>query len=164
MSAPRRVLLGLSLLACALPGSGTRRQAEIEAQVAALARAGFEFEADVGFAYDMLAACDGLACADVRVISHRRTIVVAREAFASRGRLRLTLLEVWERYRTPRAGPARGRDLARGLLRVLRDGERAGIDDRKLLRLAHVHYEKQYARLEGADRRDLPRPGELPYP
>ncbi len=156
--------IGLALLGCALPGTDAGRRAQLETEIAWLAAAGFEFDADVAFVADRYAGCDGLACADVRVIESRRTIVVAYEAFDGPGRLRLTLLEVWERYQTPRGGQGRARDLARSLLRVLRDGPRAGLDDPKLLRRAHVAYQKQYAALPPPDRLDLPKPSDIPYP
>ncbi len=135
---------------------------QIESALADLAAEGFEFDSDVRFRYHRYAACDGMACADVGLIGERRTILLAPEAFESPGQLRATLLEVWERYREPRPGSVP--DLARGALRVIRDGYRVGVRELYILRRAHHVYRQLYLELPGGERADLPDPDELQFP
>ncbi len=135
---------------------------QLESARADLAAEGFEFDADVRFRYHRYAACDGMACADVALIGERRTILLAPEAFESPGQLRATLLEVWERYREPRPGSVP--DLARGALRVIRDGERVGVREPYILRRAHHVYRQLYLELPSDEQADLPDPDELQFP
>ncbi len=148
------------VLACALV-EVPPAEVQVEGARAELAAEGFEFEPDVRFRYHRYAACDGMACADVALIGERRTILLAPEAFESPGRLRATLLEVWERYREPRPGSVR--DLARGALRVIRDGHRVGVVEPYILRRAHHSYRQLYNELPNDQREDLPPPDELSY-
>lgn len=138
------------------------RASEISDALQALRSAGFDFEVDVRFRPDRYGACQGIACADLRVERGRRTITLAPEAFSSEARLRASLLEIWVRYREPRSGSLR--DLARGALRVLREGPRVGILDVALLRLAHHSYRQLYRRLSRSEREGLPDPDTLPFP
>lgn len=153
-------LLG-GLLAC-IVAPRERRAADIEAALADLARVGFAFEADVRFRYDRWAVCEGFACADLLVIRERRTVVIAEGAFESASRLRASLLEIWERYRAPRPGSLP--DLARGALRVVRDGRRAGVSEVQTLQLAHHTYRQLWTQLEADARRGLPPPDALAFP
>jgi hypothetical protein len=127
--------------------------------VTALADAGFPFEADVVFRVDPYAVCDGVRCADIRTVRRRRTIGIAPEALESEARLRASLLEVWDRYREPRPGSRH--DLARGTLRVIQDGPRAGVHDRQTLRIARLTYRQIWTRLPPGERTDLPDPDTL---
>ena len=97
-----------------------------------------------------------MACANLALIAERRTILLAPEAFAGPVQLRATLLEIWERYRQPQPGSLH--DLARGALRLIRDGPRVGVDDPFLLRRAHHVYRRLYEQLPPARRTDLPAP------
>jgi hypothetical protein len=95
------------------------------------------------------------------VIRERRTILLAQEAVREPPLLRAALLDVWERYRTPRPGSVP--DLARGSLRVLTDGGRVGVDARTLRR-AHHGYRQLWAALEPAQRAGLADPDTLVLP
>lgn len=146
---------------CAL-FSAPERDAAIGAALSDLESAGFVFEIDVRFAAERYAVCDGLACGSIALVHGHRTVRLAPEAFDSPARLRATFLEIWERYQEPRPGSLR--DLARGTLRVLRDGHRVGIDDEFLLRRAFYRYRQLYERLAVEHRKDLPAPDSLPFP
>lgn len=141
---------------------GADPQAQIEAALGDLARAGFEFEADVQFTREPYATCVRIACAEVVWRRTRRVIEIAPEAFDSPQQLRCALLEVWARYRTPR--PSYIPDMARGALRVVQDGPRVGITDRYLLREAFRAYRSYWEQLEPEQRGELPAPDDLPYP
>ncbi len=154
------LLVALALSACSI--FGTDPQLQIEAALQDLARAGFEFEADVHFAREPYAVCVRIACAEIVWRRTRRVIEIAPEAFWTPQQLRCTLLEVWARYRTPR--PEYIPDLARGALRVVQDGARVGITDRYLLREAFRAYRFYWEQLEPEQRPDLPAPDDLPYP
>ncbi len=156
----RALLIPILLLACF--GPRVDRPAEIDAALADLARGGFEFDADVAFARDAYVVCEGVSCAELRVVERRRTIVLSRDAFASPSRLRASLLDIWGRYQEPRA--ASGADQARSALRILRDGPRAGVSDRRLLREMHHLYRQLYGGLSEDERGELPSPDELEYP
>lgn len=158
------VALTLSLaitLACSALRT-SQPKLSIEAALADLAAAGFEFDADVRFRQNRYTVCDGMACADLALIGERRTILLAPEAFESPARLRATLLEIWERYQQARPGSVS--DLARGALRVIRDGPRVGVDDPYTLRRAHHVYRQLYEALPPQKRVDLPEPDQLPFP
>jgi len=103
-----------------------------------------------------------VACANLALIGERRTILLAPEAFSDSSQLRASLLEIWERYRQPQPGSAH--DLARGALRLIRDGPRVGVDDLYLLRRAHHIYRGLYEKLPPARRTDLTAPDELTFP
>ena len=148
------------LLGCA--GLGSDRAQEMDAALADLRTAGFEFDADVRFEPYPYTVCDGMACAELVVVHERRTIRLAGEAFDSPTRLRATLLEVWERYRQPRPGSVP--DLARGALRVLRDGRKVGVNDVFILRQAHHIYGQLYGLIPPDQRGDLPDPDSIPFP
>jgi hypothetical protein len=137
-------------------------QAQIEAELQVLAEAGFAFEADVHFAREPYAMCVRISCAEISWRRTRRVIEIAPEAFETQQQLRCTLLEVWDRYRTPRTGHIP--DLARGALRVIQDGPRVGITDRYLLREAFRAYRFYWEQLEPERRGELPSPDDLPYP
>lgn len=156
----RASALALALAAgcTASVGSGP----ELEAAVGELARAGFAFDPDVRFASGRYTSCNGVACADLRVVAERRTVLLAEQAFDNPSRLRASLLEIWERYREPRPGSIP--DLARGALRVVRDGPRVGVRDAALLRRAHHSYRGLWEQLPPDRRRELPDPDELDYP
>jgi len=66
-----------------------------------------------------------------------------------------------ERYREPRPGSVP--DLARGTLRVLRDGGRVGVDAATLRRAQHG-YRQLWEALEPAQRECLDDPDSLPFP
>jgi hypothetical protein len=102
-----------------------------------------------------------VTCADLAVIRERRTILLAPEAVREPALLRAALLEIWERYRTPRPGSVP--DLARGSLRVLTDGGRVGVDARTLRR-AHHGYQQLWAALPPAERAGLTDPDALALP
>jgi hypothetical protein len=114
--------LGIGLAtACVVAGSkdaGPRiRQALVD-----LARAGFEFDADVRFRTDPYAVCAGVSCATLVVLKERRTVLLAQGALDSDAALRASLLDIWERYESPH--PDSVCDELRGMLRVVRDGPR----------------------------------------
>ncbi len=111
---------------------------------------------------DPYAVCDGLACANLRLVRGRRTIGLAREAFSSPSRLRASLLEIWERYQEPRPGSVR--DLARAALLVLSDGPRVGVNHRRTLRLAHHRYRQLWLQLDASERAGLTDPDRIPFP
>jgi hypothetical protein len=134
---------------------------ELLAALRDLGSAGFEFEADVAFRVDPYRYCEGIACADLLVIKERRTIAIAPEAVRDPPLLRAALLEIWERYRQPRPGSLP--DLARGALRVVRDGSRVGVDTRTLRRAQH-DYRKLWESLEPPLRAGLEDPDALPFP
>ncbi len=149
----------MAVLGCALVASDPRPA--LRAALGDLRAAGFEFEADVAFRVDPYRYCEGVSCADVLLIKERRTIAVAPEAVREPPLLRAALLEVWERYREPRPGSAP--DLARGALRVVRDGGRVGVDVATLRRAQHG-YRKLWKSLEPAQRAGLEDPDSLPFP
>ncbi len=152
-------ILGLACVAGAPPrDAGFRiRQALVDLQAA-----GFSFEPDVAFRVDPYAVCEGLACADLLVMKGRRTILLAPETVRKPEALRATLLEIWERYREPRPGSVR--DLARGALRVVRDGPRVGVTDPGLLRRARLRYRQLYESLPPEERDALPDPDTVALP
>lgn len=159
------ISLGLLVqaLSCAAPPLELAQHGDpLEAAIADLSAAGFEFAADVRLRSDALQSCDGLACAHLVMERQRRTILLAPEAFESGARLRATLLEIWERYPIPR--PPSYRDSARGALRVLQDGPRVGVDDLHLLRRAHHIYRQHYSQLSKSERARLPHPDTLAFP
>jgi hypothetical protein len=156
----RALLIPALLLACF--GPRIDRPAEIDAAVADLARAGFEFDADVAFARDAYVMCEGVSCSELRIVERRRTILLARDAFASPSRLRASLLDIQGRYRNPRAASAA--DQARSAVRILRDGPRVGVSDRRLLRETHHLYRQLYGGLSADERAELPGPDDLEYP
>lgn len=161
-AAARSLAFGLCFCLTASCVSGAPADAELEAALGDLARAGFEFEADVRFAVDRYASCDGIACADLTVMRGRRTVRIAEAAFDSPVRLRASLLEIWERYRQPR--PRSTPDLARAAQRVLRDGPRVGVNDPAVLRRAHHRYRRLWQRLPPEQRSGLVDPDALDYP
>ena len=134
---------------------------QIRAALVELRDAGFEFDADLAFQVDRYASCSGVACADVALIRERRTILLAAEAVREPPLLRAALLEIWERYSTPRPGSLP--DLARGSLRVLTDGGKVGADARTLRR-AHHGYRQLWAALDPAERARLLDPDALALP
>ena len=136
------------------------RRPEIEGALADLRAGGFEFDPDVHFRVDPYAVCCGLTCADLLIIRDRRTIVLAVDAFDSPSVLRASLLEIWERYAEPRPGSVP--DLARGALRVIRDGPRVGVVDAATQARALRVYEQLFSQLPERDFADLPDPDELP--
>ena len=152
------ILIGVALSACAalLPHE---REDAIPPALADLARGGFHFAADVRFAPDEFAVCDGIACADVVLLQNRRTIRLADGAFQSPSKLRATLLEVWPRYQLPRR--ANTRELAQSALLVVREGGRAGVTDPETLADARFAYRRLYDQLAAAQRKDLPNPESL---
>ncbi|MGH9885849.1 MAG: hypothetical protein ACREBE_09990, partial [bacterium] len=133
---------------------------EIPPALGDLARAGFEFAPDVHFVHDPMMVCDRITCADLVLVSERRTIRLANGAFASPSMLRASLLEIWPRYELPRRGNVA--DLARGALLVVVDGERAGITDPEVLREARFAYRQLWREVSSADRARLPPPESLP--
>ena len=102
---------------------------------------------------------DGVRCADLTLERGHRTILLADEAFVSDSTLRASLLEIWERYREPRPGSIP--DLARGALRVLRDGPRVGVTDPNTLRRARNVYTQLWEQLP-EHYADLPPPSAIP--
>lgn len=154
----RLVRAAVAALATACAADVTpERGAGLPSALEDLRAGGFEFEADVRFRVDPYAVCEGIACAEIDVVGGRRTILVAPEAAHSAAVLRATLLEIWERYREPRRGSTR--DLARGALRVVRDGARVGVDDPRVLTRARLVYGQLYDALPPVERRGLPDPG-----
>ena len=152
----------LALLAACQTSLRPDHDAEIAAALSDLRAGGFSFAADVQVRADPYAVCDGLACANLRLVRGRRTIGLAREAFSSPSRLRASLLEIWERYQEPRPGSVR--DLARAALLVLSDGPRVGVNDRRTLRLAHHRYRQLWLQLDASKRTGLTDPDRLPFP
>jgi hypothetical protein len=149
-------------LACAVGGSPPNGGLRIREALRDLQEAGFPFEPDVAFRVDPYAVCEGLACADLLVLKGRRTILLAPEAVRGPEVLRVTLLEIWERYREPRPGSVH--DLARGALRVARDGPRVGVTDPDLLGRARLTYRQLYGSLPLSERHDLPDPDTVALP
>ncbi len=158
----RLPILGALTLACVVGAPPLNATSRVRAAVAALEAAGFPFDADVRFRIDPHAVCQGIACADVVVISDRRTILLAPESLRSDSVLRATLLEIWERYREPRPGAQR--DLARGTLRIVRDGPTVGVEDERVLRRARLEYGQLYGTLSREEREGLPAPDGLALP
>ena len=157
-----RLLCVALLVGCALPG-GVDHGAEIEAALADLRTAGFEFKTDVRFEQNRYVTCqEEIACADLVLREGHRTVRLAPEAFETRSRLRAALLEIWERYERPRRGSSS--DLARGSLRVLQDGPRAGVDDDWVLRRAHRAYRRFWRETPEDQREGLPDPARIPLP
>ena len=152
------ILLGVALTACAWMRPHEREDA-IPPALADLEKGGFRFSADVRFAPDMFAVCDGIACADVVLVENRRTIRLADAAFQSPSKLRATLLEIWPRYELPRR--ANARELAQSALLVVREGPRAGVTDAETLADARFAYRRLYDQLAAAQRKDLPTPESL---
>jgi hypothetical protein len=154
-------LVVLSSFVCAACGifAPPAREAQIEAALADLRAGSFEFDADVRFRADRYAVCEGLACADLVLTRNRRTIILAEEAFGSPSVLRASLLEIWERYREPRPGSVP--DLARGALRVVRDGPRVGVVDPHTLRRARNVYRQLWEQLPRRSLEGLPDPDTL---
>jgi hypothetical protein len=159
MMATLGAILGL---ACAVgeppPDVGVR----IREALSDLQEGGFSFDPDVAFRVDPYAVCEGVACADLVIMTGRRTILLAPEATRSPEALRATLLEIWERYREPRPGSVH--DLARGALRVARDGPRVGATDPDLLRRARLRYRQLYESLPPEERDGLPDPDTAALP
>lgn len=153
------ILLGVALAACTSFGRADR-DAEIPPALADLGRAGFRFDADVRFVYDPVTVCDGLTCADLVVIDERRTIRLAKPAFASPSRLRATLLEIWPRYAKPRRSDVA--DLARAALLVVTDGARAGVSNPEVMSSARFYYRQLWNQLPQASRANLLAPDALP--
>jgi len=133
---------------------------EIAPALGDLARAGFEFAPDVRFVHDPMTVCDRITCADLVLVSNRRTIRLANGAFSSPSMLRASLLEIWPRYVMPRRGNVA--DLARGALLVAKEGERAGVTDPEVLREARFAYRQLWHEVSSADRASLPAPDSLP--
>jgi hypothetical protein len=154
------LLLGV-LPACVVAGSkdaGLRiRQALVD-----LAQAGFEFDADVRFRTDPYAVCAGVSCATIVVLKERRTVLLAKGALDSDAALRASLLDIWERYESPH--PDSVCDELRGMLRVVRDGPRVGVDDVGILRRAHHAYRRLHVALGDTECGDPPHPDELAFP
>lgn len=146
-------------IGCALVAQDPRPA--IRAALVDLREAGFAFDSDLAFRVDPYASCSGVTCADLAVIRERRTILIAPEAVREPPLLRAALLEIWERYQTPRPGSVP--DLARGSLRVVTDGARVGVDARTLRR-AHHGYRQLWAELEPAERAGLTDPDHLALP
>ena len=152
----------LALLATCQTSLRPDRDAEIAAALSDLRVGGFSFAADVRVRADPYAVCDGLACANLKVVRGRRTIGLAREAFSNPSRLRASLLEIWDRYQEPRPGAAR--DLARAALLVVSDGPRVGVTDRRTLRLAYHGYRQLWLQLSPSERAGLLNPDQIPLP
>lgn len=138
------------------------RASEIEPALADLRRAGFEFAPDVRFVHDPIAVCDGIRCADLVVVSERRTIRLATTAFASRSKLRASLLEIWPRYTMPRRADAAA--LARSAWLVASDGPRAGVSDPEVLAEVRFAYRQLWGQATPEERASLPSPESLPMP
>lgn len=153
------ILIGVVLSGCALFRPRDRTD-EIAPALADLAHAGFEFAPDVRFAHDPMMVCDRITCADLVLVSNRRTIRLAHGAFSSPSMLRASLLEIWPRYAMPRRGNLA--DLARGALLVAVDGERAGITDPEVLREARFAYRQLWREVSSTERASLPEPESLP--
>ncbi len=158
----RLPVLGVLTLACVVGGPSLNATSRVRAAVAALEAAGFPFDADIRFRIDPHAVCQGIACAEVVVISDRRTILLAPESLRSDSVLRATLLEIWERYREPRPGAQR--DLARGTLRIVRDGPTVGVEDERVLGRARLEYGQLYGTLSRQEREGLPDPDGIALP
>ena len=159
----RRAVSGLiALLAACQIGGPPKPDPEITAAVADLKAGGFEFEADVRITRDAYAVCDGLACAELRVVENRRTIGLAREALEDPSRVRASLLEIWTRYREPRPGSIP--DLARGALLVVRRGPEVGVTNPWTLRLAYHSYQQLWLQLDRVQRAKLEDPKLIPLP
>ncbi len=160
MTRGSRALAALLLaVACAAVAHDPRPP--IRAALRDLHAAGFEFEADLAFRVDPYASCSGVTCADLAVIRERRTVLLAPDAVREPALLRAALLEIWERYRTPRPGSVP--DLARGSLRVIEDGARVGVDA-PTLRRAHHGYRQLWAALAPDERSGLVDPETLVVP
>lgn len=153
------ILVGVVLAGCALVRP-VDRSLEIEAALGDLRRAGFEFAPDVRFVHDPIAVCDGIRCADLVVVSDRRTIRLATTAFASRSKLCASLLEIWPRYTMPRRADAAA--LARSAWLVASEGQRAGVDDPEVLGEARFAYRQLWHQATPAERASLPSPESLP--
>lgn len=154
----RRATALCAVLALSCVASGPPRDTSLRIREALidLDREGFRFEGDVRFRTDPYAVCEGVACADLVLTQERRTILISPDVIGRPAALRATLLEVWERYRAPRPGSLP--DLARGALRVVRDGPRVGVDDPDLILRAQFTYRQLYESLSPAERGDLPEP------
>ena len=152
------ILFCVALAACALFGPRERTD-EIEPALADLRSGGFEFAPDVRFVYDPMTVCDGQSCADLVVVANRRTIRLARDAFATPSKLRATLLEIWPRYTMPRHGDIP--QLARAAMLVVTDGARAGVTDPEVLREAQFAYRQLRNQATPAERAELPPPESL---
>ena len=152
------ILIGVALSGCALFRPRDRSD-EIPPALGDLARAGFEFAPDVRFVRDPMMVCDRITCADLVLVSERRTIRLADGAFSSPSMLRASLLEIWPRYALPRRGNVA--DLARGALLVAKDGERVGVTDPEVLREARFAYRQLWREVSSAERASLPAPDTL---
>ncbi len=155
------ILLGVALAACANFGRPDR-DGEIPPALADLSRAGFSFDADLRFVYEPMTVCDGLTCADLVVIDDRRTIRLAKAAFANPSRLRATLLEIWPRYAKPRRSDVPA--LARAALLVVTDGARAGVVDPEVASSARFYYRQLWNQSPPSARASLPAPDTLGAP
>ncbi len=154
--------LALALGCAAAPAPAPDPDAQLEAARQDLARAGFDFDADVSFARGPYVVCEAISCAELQVRSGRRTVLLAREAWDSPARLRASLLDIWGRYQKPRAPDYR--DKAESALRVLRDGPRVGIEDLVFLRRVYHMYRQLWSQVPDKQRAALPRPDDLAYP
>jgi hypothetical protein len=154
--------LSLALLAGAGCAVSPDRTSELDAAVADLAAGGYGFDPDVAFAEDDYVVCHSVSCSELRVVNGRRTVLLARDAFASPSRLRATLLDMQGRYQTPRP-PARA-DQMRSALRILEGGPDVGVTDPGFLRRVHQSYRQLYDALEPAERKGLLAPDDVPYP
>ena len=146
----------------AAPTPAPDPQTQLETARQDLARAGFEFDADVAFARDAYVVCEAISCAELQVRNGRRTVLLAREAWDSPMRLRASLLDIWGRYQKPRAPDYR--DKAESALRVLQHGPRVGITDPVFLRRVYHMYGQLWSQVPPSQRGTLPGPGDLAYP
>ena len=134
----------------------------LDAALADLAAAGFEFDADVAFAEDRFVVCESISCSELKIVHGRRTVLIARDAFQSPSLLRATLLDMWGRYQEPHAPTFF--EQAQSALRTLREGRRAGITSVQLLRETYHTYRQLYRNLDADERAELPHPDDLAYP
>jgi ATP-dependent RNA helicase DeaD len=152
------ILIGVTLCGCALFRPRDRTD-EIPPALADLAHAGFEFAPDVRFVHDPMMVCDRITCADLVLVSERRTIRLASGAFSSPSMLRASLLEIWPRYADAAARKRRGSG-ARRAARA-KDGERADHRPGGPAR-GRFAYRQLWREVPSAERVRLPEPETLP--